>query len=86
MYKNSACKYKLSEVGHFYSDCTEKYGTFQTTLNKAPQRDYLTWNLSIIFFREMRYVWFLAQATGNFARLLNLHTDLFINANDTTRP
>lgn len=49
MYKNSACKYKLSEVGHFYSDCTEKYGTFQTTLNKAPQRDYLTWNLSIIF-------------------------------------
>lgn len=38
------------------------------------------------FFQEMRYVWLLAQATGNFVCVLNLHIDIVTNNNDATCP
>lgn len=82
MYKKSACKYKLSEVGHSYSDCID----FSNHLKQGSSTGLPDLKSKHYFFWEMRYVCFLAQATGNFARLLNLHTDLLINANDTTRP
>lgn len=81
------CKSKLSEVGHWYSDCIYKYGPFQTTLNKAPPRDYLTSLKSKQYFlQKVRHVWFPAQATGNSVCMLHLHTNIFININNTTCP
>lgn len=52
IYKDAACKNKLSEVGHLCSDCIYKCGPCQTTSNEAPQWGSPTWSLSVIFSRK----------------------------------